>query len=63
MRSSVCLFICVVVMMLNVNVHLTDVVCVSVCAMLFSSWIDRVYTRDYHHGTLSVVGAAVWHTV
>ena len=62
MRPSVCLFICVVVMILNVNVYLTDGVCVAVCAMLFSSWIDRVYIRDYHHGSLSLVGAAVWHT-
>ena len=53
------LFICVVVMILNVNVDLTCDVCV---CHIVSSWNDRVYDiRDYHHGPLPLVDPSVWH--
>ena len=35
---------------------------VYVCAMLFSSWNDRVHICDYHHGPLSLGDPPVWHT-
>ena len=57
---SVCLFICVVVTMLNVNVSLTSDVCV---CFVVSSWNDHVCDiRDYHHGPLSLVDPSTWHT-
>ena len=59
-RHECCLFTCVVVMILNVNVDLTCDVCV---CHIVSSWDDRVHDiHDYHHGPLPLVDPSVWHT-